>query len=159
MLFRSGEKKITTPSEIIFLLLGALLGLAYGFLVEEEEKDLATNIILAVPAGAIGGLLFGYLVDMISVLIEAIFNTSTAIIKKTVPPILIITFLATAIFLVIWAYTKQFGPIGSITFEQMDIWLEKILDVIKTFYNGSLAKLFNAIGDLFNKLWEFLLNN
>ena len=148
---RLDEKKSTTQSEKIFLILGILLGLAYGLLVKEEGQDVYTNIIFGVSVGAIGGIVFGYVVDMVSVLIEAFFGT----LIKVAPPLLIITIILTSIFLVIWAYTKEFGPIGSITFEQMDAWMVKITDIIKTVFDHTIVKLFDAI----NRLWEFLLNN
>ncbi len=156
---RLGEKKAATTSEMIFLVLGILLGLAYGLLVKEEGRGPYTNIIFGVTAGAVGGIVFGYLVDMISVLIEGFFSTLMLVIKKTAPPLFFISLLATATFLVVWAYTKEFGPIGSVTFEQMDEWMVKIVDVLKTVFEHTFVKLFNIISDLLGKLWDFLLNH
>ena len=156
---RLGEKKSTTQSEIIFMALGALLGLAYALLVEEEEKNLATSIILGVPTGAVAGLLFGYLVDMVSVTIEVVFTTLTSIIKKTAPPLVIIAVGLAVLFAILWAYTKEFGPIGPLTFEQINPWMVKTLDVIKIIFDNTFIKLFDVLSDLLSSLWDFLLNH
>ena len=148
---RLDEKKSTTQSEKIFLILGILLGLTYGLLVKEEGQDVYTNVIFGVTIGTVGGIVFGYVVDMVSVLIEAFFGT----LIKIAPPLLITTIIVAVIFLIIWAYTKEFGPIGSITFEQMNTWMVKITDAIKIVFDYTIVKLFNAI----SALWDFLLNN
>ncbi|MCG8381859.1 MAG: hypothetical protein MJA28_06525 [Gammaproteobacteria bacterium] len=155
---RLKEDKAMTGSEWLFLFVGILLGALYGFMVEKNETEPFVSIILWTAAGAAGGYLFGYLVDMASVIMEAIFGALLTIVKKTAPPLFWITLVVLILLLVVWAYTKQVGPIGSITAETMDQLWAKIGEYTVIIYENTILKLFNFISELLSELWNFYLN-